>query len=134
VVAQAVRPPGDTLKLDKGAAQELAAGVSALNAGDLEAAQQRLEMALGFDPAAHQIHFQLGVVHGKRGRVFEAIASFERALSLAPRLFAAVRSLAMLYQKAGFANKAKEMWERSLILAPDEPTRESIREHLRRLG
>ena len=45
-------------------------------------------------------------------------------------MFPAVKNLAILYQKAGFRNKAVEMWERALSLAPDEPTRHSIKEHL----
>lgn len=132
-VAQAVQPEAGAVKLDPHAVQQLEAGVAALNAGDLETAQQRLEKALGIDPAAHQVHFQLGVVYGKRGRVFEAIGALERAHALAPRVFVSARSLAVLYEKVGFSNKSKEMWARALALAPDDPTKESIRQHLGRL-
>jgi hypothetical protein len=44
-----------------------------------------------------------------------------------------VKNLAVLYQKAGFRNKAAEMWQRALNLAPDEPTRQSIKQHLLQL-
>jgi len=36
----------------------------------------------------------------------------------------------VLYQKVGFRNKAIEAWERALRVAPDDPTRQSIKEHL----
>jgi hypothetical protein len=39
----------------------------------------------------------------------------------------------VLYEKAGFKNKAVEMWERCASLAPDEATRASVKEHLRQL-
>jgi hypothetical protein len=44
-----------------------------------------------------------------------------------------LKNLAVLYEKAGFKNKAIEMWERCAANAPDEPTRKSIRDHLLKL-
>ena len=54
----------------------------------------------------------------------------ETALHINGRHFPALKNLAVLYQKAGFRNKAIETWERALGVAPDDPTRQSIKEHL----
>jgi len=61
------------------------------------------------------------------------VSELETAVSVNPQHFPAVKNLAILYQKAGFRNKAVETWERALALAPDETTRVSIREHLLKL-
>jgi Tfp pilus assembly protein PilF len=62
--------------------------------------------------------------------VYEAISELETAVEINAQHFPAAKNLAILYQKAGFRNKAAEMWERALKLAQDEPTRQSIRQHL----
>ena len=46
------------------------------------------------------------------------------------QMSAAMKNLAILYQRAGFKHKAVEMWERSLGAATDEGTRQGIKEHL----
>ena len=51
-------------------------------------------------------------------------------MELNSKHFAAAKNLAILYQKAGFRHKASETWERALGLAPDDETRQSIKEHL----
>ena len=51
----------------------------------------------------------------------------------ASRHFPAIKNLAILYQKAGFRNRAVETWERALAVAPEGETRASIREHLLKL-
>ena len=62
--------------------------------------------------------------------VYEAIQELERAIEANDTHFAAVKNLAVLYQKAGFKNKAVETWERAIRVAPDEATRSSIKQHL----
>jgi regulator of sirC expression with transglutaminase-like and TPR domain len=69
-------------------------------------------------------------LYGKGGQVFEAIGELEAAMDLNSKHFAAAKNLAILYQKAGFRNKAAETWERALRLAPDDETRRTIKEHL----
>jgi hypothetical protein len=41
-----------------------------------------------------------------------------------------LKNLAVLYEKAGFRNKAVEVWERAASAAPDSETREQIKQHL----
>jgi Tfp pilus assembly protein PilF len=65
--------------------------------------------------------------------VYEGIQELERAIELHPKHFAALKNLAVLYEKAGFKNKAVEMWERCVATAPDEATVASVKDHLRQL-
>jgi DNA-binding response OmpR family regulator len=111
----------------------LNAGVAAYKAGRLDEAIEHLKRGVGIDPLAYRLHFHLGLLYGKKGLVYDAVSELETAIEINSRHFPAVKNLAILYQKAGFRNKAVEMWERALSLAPDEDTKQSIREHLRNL-
>jgi CheY-like chemotaxis protein len=117
-------------KSSSGAEQALAEGVAAYQAGDLDAAIQHLERGVGIDPLAYRLHFHLGLLYGKRDQIYEAIQHLETALQINPKQFPAMKNLAVLYQKAGFRNKAIEMWERAIPAAPDDTTRQTIKELL----
>lgn len=134
-VESCLSPRSDTERADLAAKaeEELNAGVAAYKAGRLEEAIEHLQRGLTIDPLAYRLHFHLGLLYGKRGGVYDAIAELETAVKINARHFAAMKNLAILYQKAGFRNKALETWERALTLAPDEPTRQSIKEHLQNL-
>jgi len=112
------------------AEEALNAGVAAYKAGRLDEAISHLQRGIGIDPLAYRLHFHLGLLYGKRGQVYDAIGELETAVKINAQHFAAVKNLAILYQKAGFRNKAVETWQRALTLAPDDPTRHSIKEHL----
>ena len=112
------------------AEQELNAGVAAYQEGRIDDAVVHLRRGIAIDPLAFRLHFHLGLLHGKKGLVYDAITELERAVEINSRHFPAVRNLAILYQKAGFRNKATEMWERALNVAPDDVTRQSIKQHL----
>jgi DNA-binding response OmpR family regulator len=108
----------------------LAAGIAAYQAGDIEGAIAHLREGTHVDPLAYRLHFHLGLLHGKLGNLYDAIQELERAVELSSKHFPALKNLAVLYQKAGFRNKAIETWERALAVAPDDATRLSIKEHL----
>lgn len=108
-------------------------GVAAYKNGQLDEAIEHLKRGMAIDPLSYRLHFHLALLYGKKGQLYEAIQELERAVDLNPRHFAALKNLAVLYEKAGFRNKAVEMWERCASTAPDEPTRSSIKEHLRQL-
>ena len=105
-------------------------GVAAYKAGDLDKATELLEAGTKVDPLAYRLRFHLGLLYGKRGQVYDAIQELERALEIQGKHFASVKNLAILYQQAGFRNRAVEAWERALHLAPDEDTKKTVREHL----
>lgn len=119
--------------LSREAERALNAGVAAYREGRMEDAVEQLRRGLDIDPLAYRLHFHLGLLYGKLGQVYEGISELEKAISINSRHFPAVKNLAVLYQKAGFRHKAAEMWERSLALASDEATRQSIKDHLIRL-
>ncbi len=132
VAARQAKPAQDAGKADASSEAEkaLAAGVAAYQAGDIDGAIEHLRRGIGIDPLAYRMHFHLALLCGKKGLLYEAIQHLERALDINPRHFPAMKNLAVLYQKAGFRNKAIETWERAIAVAPDEATRQSIKELL----
>lgn len=120
----------ETEAISAAAEQALAEGIAAYRSGDLETAIAHLRRGVGIDPLAYRLHFHLGLLLGKRGLVYDAIHALETAIGINPRQFPALKNLAVLYQQAGFRNKAIETWERALSVAPDEETRQSIKQHL----
>jgi DNA-binding response OmpR family regulator len=122
--------PGEAPDVSGEAEAALNAGVEAYKAGRLDEAIEHLKRGISIDPLAYRLHFHLGLLYGKQGRVYDAVSELETAVEVNSRHFPAVKNLAILYQKAGFRNKALEMWQRALSLAPDEETKQTIREHL----
>ncbi|MFW6051857.1 MAG: response regulator [Myxococcota bacterium] len=124
--------PGDEPEDELGAEASamLEAGMDAYRRGDLEAAVAKLKEGVGVDPLSFQLHYHLGLLHGRRDELFEGIHELETAVDLQPRNFHALKNLAVLYQRAGFRHKAVEMWERALGSAPDDDTRRGIKDHL----
>jgi len=116
--------------ISKDAERLLAEGIAAYKAGDLDLATTRLEEGSKLDPLAYRLHFHLGLLYGKKGQLYDAIQELETALQINDAHFPALKNLAVLYQKAGFRNKAIETWERALAVAPDEATRMTLKEHL----
>jgi tetratricopeptide (TPR) repeat protein len=126
----ASRAPRDPNALSREAEHYLNAGVAAYQAGNIDEAIEQLQRGLAIDGLAFRLHFHLGLLYGKKGMVYEAIQELESAVEQNPRHFSAIKNLAVLYQKSGFRNKAVEAWERALRVAPDDPTRASIKQHL----
>ena len=107
-----------------------AAGVEAYQGKDYRAALDELRLAEAAEPFSAKIQFMLGRTLEQDQKVFQAVYHYERAVELDPKLFAATKNLALLYQARGFRNKAVEMWERSLAAAPNPQVREQIKQYL----
>ncbi|MCA9581223.1 MAG: response regulator, partial [Myxococcales bacterium] len=122
-----------TDNLSEQAELRLSEGLDAYQKGDLDAAVEALKEGIAVDPLSFRLHYHLGLIHGQREEVFDAIASLETAVNLSPRNYAALKNLAVLYQKAGFKRKSVEVWERTLGAAPDDETKRGIKEHLMNL-
>ena len=105
-------------------------GMVAFEQGDLDGAIRCLERGVEAGADVFQLHYHLGLLYGRRGHLFPAIAALENAARIHPRHFSALRNLAVLYQRAGFRHKATETWERAMWSAPDEGTRASIKQHM----
>jgi len=112
------------------AEKHLQTGIAAYQAGDIDKAIDELQKGSAIDPLAYRVHYHLGLLHGKKGQVYEAIQALETAVEINGKHFPALKNLAVLYQKAGFKLKAVEMWERAKNNAPDETTRQGIKDHL----
>ena len=112
------------------AEKHLQTGIAAYQAGDIDKAIEHLQKGSAIDPLAYRVHYHLGLLHGKKGQVYEAIQALETAVEINGKHFPALKNLAVLYQKAGFKLKAVEMWERAKNNAPDEATRQGIKDHL----
>lgn len=127
------KPVHDPETIDQTAARYLEQGINAYKAGNVDAAIELLKQGIGVDPLAYRLRYHLALIYGKRGQFYDGITELERAVDLNPRHFPALKNLAVLYEKAGFKNKAVEMWERCIPTSPDTETRESIKAHLLRL-
>ncbi len=118
-----------------GAAAEtaLAEGMAAYGAGAIERAIEIFSRGVAADPLAFRLRYQLGLILGASGQVFEAVTHLEHAIELRPAHFGALRNVAVLYEKAGFNHRAIEVWERAAAHAPDVETRARIKEQIIRL-
>ncbi len=130
---QSKKGDGDKASKDQISAEaekHLQTGIAAYQAGDIDKAIEHLQKGSTIDPLAYRVHYHLGLLHGKKGQVYEAIQALETAVEINGKHFPALKNLAVLYQKAGFKLKAVEMWERARNNAPDEATRQGIKDHL----
>jgi DNA-binding response OmpR family regulator len=125
-----VPEPVDEEDLSGEAEGILAKSVEAYKAGDIDRAIELLRKGLAVDPLAFKLHYNLGLLLGRKGLNYQAIRELENALELSPDYFPALKNLALLYQKAGFKFKSIETWERALHYCPDEETRDGIKQHL----
>lgn len=112
------------------AATELNSGMAAFERGELDLAITHLEAGVAIDPLAFELQYHLGLLQGRREQLFAAIEALETAVGLTPRHFSALKNLAVVYQRAGFRHKALEIWQRAMGNAPDDDTREGIKEHM----
>jgi len=66
----------------KNPAERLLAGIIALNAGDLDAAEKDVEAVLAEEPKNADAHYSLAIVRVRREKVDEALASLKTACTL----------------------------------------------------
>ena len=66
----------------KNAAERLLAGIIALNAGDLDAAEKDIEAVLSEQPKNADAHYSLAIVRARREKLDEALASLKTACAL----------------------------------------------------
>jgi CheY-like chemotaxis protein len=133
-VARALRctpaPEEPTPDISARAERALEEGMLAYRNGHVERAIAHLEEGVAIDPLAYRLHFHLGLLFARQGQTYDAIRALERAVEINSRHFGGVKNLAILYGQVGFRNRAVELWQRGLSLAPDDETRSAISEHL----
>lgn len=94
---------------------------AAIEAGDFEAARAVLEQLTRDEPTNARAHYYLGVAQQNSGQNAEAIASYEKAVELAPKLAPAWVNLTAAMLDAGDAAGAERVVGRGLSLHPSEP-------------
>ncbi len=80
----AMSPAKDTSRTGrpKNASERLLAGVIALNAGDLDAAEKDIEAVLAEEPKNADAHYTLAIVRARREKLDEALAALKAACAL----------------------------------------------------
>lgn len=112
---------------------------------EVRKAAELLEQAIAIDPENATAHYDLGVCYLKvviddvgisqiwedqadEEEFFElATVAFQRALEIDPEFYEAHNNLGTIYALRGWNDQAKEHWEQSLELNPDQP---DVREDL----
>jgi len=85
-------------------------GRASFERGDDEVALEALTRVLDAHPRYADLHYLVGLVHERGGRLDEAVASFERALAINPLYAECALALASVFEQRG-------EWERSRALA-----------------
>lgn len=94
-------------------------GIAALRSGDLEAARQRFDQAIGQDPGHAPAHWHRGGVAWRSGRWAEAASHFDRARHLDPANPGYAVDAASAHYRAGALAVAGECCEAALALHPN---------------
>jgi len=106
------------------------AAVEDLQSGRLDEALKKLRDAEHVDPFSAKIQYVLGQTFERTKKPFQAVYHYERASQLDPSLFAALRTLAQLYNDLGFTQKAAQVWARAEECAPTPEVRQQIHDYL----
>ena len=90
-----------------------------------------LEEATRKAPRSARLWGLLGAARGRAGRTADAIAAYERSVSLSPTPLACNTLAALVVSSGGDPARAAALWRQSLALDPDQP---DIRRFLERSG
>jgi Tfp pilus assembly protein PilF len=114
-------PPSleDEETLDAGSGSQ--AGVDAIAAGDFQKAREIFAKLTADQPSNARAHFYLGVAQQNLGQGAPAVASYEKALELDPKLTEASVNLTAALLDAGDAARATPVIERALASDPGHP-------------
>jgi tetratricopeptide (TPR) repeat protein len=89
-------------------------GQQQLQAGNFDDARTSLERAVDLAPGEAAYHLLLGVLHSRRGDLYESRQRIDRALELAPELAEAREISGDLHYQQGSLERARAEWERAL--------------------
>lgn len=101
--------------------QLVSGGGFAVYAGDVRRGIELMKRAILYEPDNALAHYQLAVVHEQEGQLEEAIAVYEKAAQLDPKLSDAWLRRASIYFKSGHQDKGDEILARGLSNCPTSP-------------
>lgn len=107
--------------------------VAAVQSGDLAAAESHYRQALPGRPTA-ETHNGLGFVLARQGRADEAIAEYQKAISVDPKFAPAYNNLAEALARQGKLDDAADYYRRSLAQRPNPATYNALGRVLHQLG
>jgi arylsulfatase A-like enzyme/Tfp pilus assembly protein PilF len=97
-------------------------GASYMAKNDLGRAEENLRKAVELDPQLTNIHYRIGWIAEKQGRLEVAEAEYVKELEISPQHFKALYNLARVYQTTGKFEKERETLEKCLEADPKFPT------------
>ena len=96
-------------------------GEQAFREGDLDAARQHFEHALGLDPHANVARYNLGVVYRDLERSEDAWILFLDVIARDGRAAGAFNNLAILEERLGYFRAAEAHYRRAITIQPEFP-------------
>jgi tetratricopeptide (TPR) repeat protein len=97
-------------------------GASEMAKNDLGRAEENFRKAVELDPQLTNIHYRIGWIAEKQGRLEVAEAEYVKELEISPQHFKALYNLARVYQTTGKVEKERETLERCLEADPKFPS------------
>lgn len=95
-------------------------GWQALESGNIELAQQKLELAYAYVPDNSELNLALGNLHYERKDPAKAAAFYQATLALEPRHKSALTNLGVLYLENQRPDRAAELFRQVIELPPRE--------------
>jgi len=126
---------GHVLKLDPDNLDALR-GIGNVNydRGTYDQAIAAYEHYLKKKPGDPEVRTDLGTMYMYTGNADQALVQYKKVLAQKPDFFEAYFNMGMAYTRLNDAAKARESFDRALKLAPDDQTRNHIKEAIARLS
>ncbi len=118
-VCTALRASGQEPSPESAVGSLLAQGSTAIERGDLTAAENDFQRAVAAAPQQSEAHFGLGMVELRKGALDSAMVSLKRAIELNPKLGGAHLFLGIAEAQVGQSDAALDNLRTELALNPD---------------
>jgi tetratricopeptide (TPR) repeat protein len=103
---------------------------AAMNSGHYQVALALLDKIVVLEPGWVEVWNRRAAVQSQLGDVDAAMADIDRVLKLEPRHFRALTAMGTILEKAGFEQRALEVFRRALAIFPSQPL---LQDHIERL-
>jgi CheY-like chemotaxis protein len=106
------------------------AAAQALTEGKSEEALSLAQASAASNPRSAEAYYYLGHALSRLGRLYEAVAAYERSSELRPDVDAAQQCLAQIYEQLGFQKSAREAWARAIENCKDPARKKAMQARL----